>query len=113
MQYAGDAITASILSTLSLIDLDVASIHVKVVSADHARALRKIGASETIFPEQQAAENLATRLSQQESILNYVRLGAGFNIQEMAVPNAWIGKSLRELNLRETTGSRSSPFTTS
>lgn len=100
----GDDITASILSTLSMIDLDVQSVHVKVVSRDHARALRKIGATETIFPEKEAAENLAARLAQQESILNYVRLGSGFNIQEMAVPTTWIGQSLRELNLRRAHG---------
>jgi trk system potassium uptake protein TrkA len=28
-----------------------------------------------------------------------VHLGAGFSVQEMAVPESWIGKSLRELGL--------------
>ena len=34
-------------------------------------------------------------------LLNYVRLGAGFSVQEMAVPEAWNGKPLRELQLRQ------------
>ena len=33
------------------------------------------------------------------AILNYVRLGAGFSIQEMAVPESWIGRCLRDLQL--------------
>lgn len=100
----GDDITSSILSTMALIDLGVEEIYVKVISEDHARAIEKIGASETIFPEKRSAENLATRLAQRDSILNYIRLGPGFSIQEMAVPNRWIGKSLSDLNLRRTFG---------
>jgi trk system potassium uptake protein TrkA len=30
-----------------------------------------------------------------------MRLGSGLSIQEMAVPNAWIGKTLMELALRQ------------
>jgi trk system potassium uptake protein TrkA len=30
-----------------------------------------------------------------------VRLGTSFSIQEMAVPDAWTGKTLRELSLRQ------------
>ncbi len=33
-------------------------------------------------------------------MLNYVPLSAGFSLQEMAVPDAWAGRSLRELDLR-------------
>jgi trk system potassium uptake protein TrkA len=32
-------------------------------------------------------------------ILNYVRLGADFSVQEMAVPQKWIGRSLLDLQL--------------
>ncbi len=100
----GDDITSSILATMSLQDLGVEDIYVKVISTDHARAMQRIGVTETIFPERRAAENLAARLAQAESILNYVRLGPAFSIQEMAVPNEWIGRSLRELNVRASYG---------
>ena len=33
-------------------------------------------------------------------MLNYVRLGTGFSIQEMGVPEEWNGKTLRLLELR-------------
>jgi trk system potassium uptake protein len=94
----GDDITASILSTLALRDHGVSEIYVKVVSTDHARVMEKIGVTETIFPERESGIRLATRVSSR-GILNYVHLGAGFSVQEMAVPESWIGRSLRELGL--------------
>lgn len=94
----GDDLTASILSTLALRDLGVRTIYVKVISRDHARVMEKLGVTETIFPERESALRLATRMMS-VGILNYVRLGAEFSMQEMAVPESWIGRSLRELAL--------------
>ena len=94
----GDDITASVLATLALRDLKVKEIYVKVISHDHARVLDKMGVTETIFPERESGIRLATRIAS-TAILNYIRLGADFSIQEMAVPDSWIGKSLRQLEL--------------
>ena len=94
----GDDITASILATMAMRDLGVRETYVKVISTDHARVMEKIGVTETIFPERESAFRLATRISAQ-GILNYVRLGPDFSVQEMAVPEAWIGRTLRELEL--------------
>jgi trk system potassium uptake protein TrkA len=94
----GDDITASILATLALRDLGVPEIYVKVTSSNHARVLQKMGVTETIFPERESGQRLATRI-ESRTILNYVRLGPDFSLQEMAVPESWIGRSLRELQL--------------
>jgi trk system potassium uptake protein TrkA len=94
----GDDITASILATIALRDLGVPEIYVKVTSSAHARVLQKLGVTETIFPERESGQRLATRI-ESRTILNYVRLGPDFSIQEMAVPESWIGRSLRELQL--------------
>jgi trk system potassium uptake protein len=94
----GDDITASILSTLALRDLGVGDVYVKVISGDHARVMEKLGVTETIFPERESGLRLATRVSSR-GLLNYVRLGPGFSMQEMAVPESWIGRTLRELAL--------------
>ena len=94
----GDDITASILATMALRDLGVPEIYVKVTSSAHARVLQKLGVTETIFPERESGQRLATRI-ESRTILNYVRLGPDFSIQEMAVPESWIGRSLRELQL--------------
>ncbi len=97
----GDDITASILATMALHDLKVKDVYVKVISRDHARVMQRIGVTETVFPERDSATALATRLSG-TALLNYVRLGEGFSIQEMAVPEKWNGRTIRELQLRQT-----------
>lgn len=94
----GEDITASILSTLVLRDLGVTEVYVKVVSSDHARVMQKLGATETVFPERESGLRLGARISTR-GILNYVRLANDFSIQEMAVPDRWIGRTLRELEL--------------
>jgi trk system potassium uptake protein TrkA len=95
----GDDITASILATMALRDLGVRDVFVKVVSRDHARVMERIGVTETVFPERDSALALGTRMSG-TALLNYVRLGTGFSIQEMGVPEDWTGKTLRQLDLR-------------
>jgi trk system potassium uptake protein len=94
----GDDITASILTVLALRDLHVPEIYAKVISNDHARVMDKLGVTETIFPERESGVRLATRMMNTR-IINYVRLGENFSVQEMAVPNKWIGRSLRDLEL--------------
>jgi trk system potassium uptake protein TrkA len=94
----GDDVAASILATLALRDLGVREVYVKVISHDHARVMEKLGVTETVFPERESGQRLATRISS-PGLLNYVDLGSGFSIQEMAVPENWIGRSLRDLAL--------------
>lgn len=94
----GEDITASILSTMALKDLGVEEIFVKVISRDHARVMEKLGVTETVFPERESGVRLATRIIT-TSILNYIQLGPDFSLQEMAVPERWIGSTLRELEL--------------
>ena len=96
----GDDITASILATMSLRDLGVPEVFVKVISREHARVMERIGITEAIFPERETAMALAARLSG-KALLNYVRLGAGVSVQEMAVPEEWNRRTLRELSLRK------------
>lgn len=96
----GDDITASILAVLALKDIGIPNIYAKVISTDHARVMERQGVTETVFPERDSAIALGRRLST-SGLLNYVRLGPGFSIQEMGVPDRWEGKTLRELDLRQ------------
>ncbi len=95
----GDDIAASALAVMALRDLEVREVYVKVVSADHARIMARLGATRTVFPERESAVNLALQIVQGDALINYVRLGSGLSIQEMAVPGEWEGRTLRELSL--------------
>jgi trk system potassium uptake protein TrkA len=94
----GDDLAASTLALLALHDIGVREVFVKVVSADHARIAQALGAEDAVFPERESAMALASRLTTGK-LLNYVQLGADLSVQEMPVPESWIGKSLRELEL--------------
>jgi trk system potassium uptake protein TrkA len=94
----GHDVTASLLSTLALRDLGVREIYAKVGSDLHARILDTLGLATGIFPEREAANLLAKRVTRR-TILNYVELGPGFSAQEMAVPDCWVGRTLRQLEL--------------
>lgn len=94
----GSDITASALAALVLRDLGVSEVYVKVISEVHARLIEKIGVTETIFPERESGIRLGRRVSS-GSLLNFVPLAPGFSLQEMAVPGAWVGQTLRALEL--------------
>lgn len=97
----GDDLTAAILATLALRDLNVPRIISKVTSEEAARVMQRVGADETIFPERESGMALAMRLVS-GNVFNYFDLGAGYSVQEMRVPTAWHGRSIMDLNLRQT-----------
>ena len=84
---------------MALKDLGIPDVYVKVISHDHARVMERIGVTETIFPERESALSLGTRMSG-KALLSYTNLLPGLGVQEMAVPDSWNGKTLRQLDLR-------------
>jgi len=99
MVSLGDNISASVLVTLYLKDLDVQNVHVKIISEDHGRVLEKIGATEVIFPERDLAKKVAQTLSS-PNVIDYLPLTGEYDIVEIAPPKDFIGKTLAELRLR-------------
>lgn len=95
----GDDVAASVLATLALQDLSIEQIHVKVISGPHARAIDKLGATRTVFPERDTGLRLAESIAS-TAVINHIPLSAGFSLQEIAVPDAWVGRTLRDLDLR-------------
>lgn len=64
-----------------------------------ADLLHKIGADEVVYPEVEIAEKLAVRHNA-NNIFDFVPLTEEYSIYEIAVPAAWAGRSLAELDLR-------------
>ena len=85
---------------MAIHDLKVRDIYVKVISREHARVMDRMGVTDIVFPERDSAMGLANRITG-SALLNYVKLGESFSIQEMGVPDRWVGKSIRELKLRQ------------
>lgn len=65
----------------------------------HAKFLLRNGADEVIYPDRDIAEKVAVRFSANQ-VFDYVELGGGYSIYEIAPLPEWIGKSVREINVR-------------
>lgn len=96
----GESMDASILVTLYLRELGAKKIVVKAVSPDHGKILALIGATEVVHPERDTAVRVATALAA-PSILEYLPLGPGFSLLELAAPVSFVGRSLGELQIRK------------
>jgi trk/ktr system potassium uptake protein len=94
----GSDLAATIMATLALKELKVPRIVAKVASPRDAKAMERFDVDELVFPEREAAERLAYRLAS-TSVLEYIPLGDKYSIQEIAIPDAWLGRPLSELNL--------------
>ncbi len=95
----GPDMESSILTTLYLKEMGVDRIIAKALTEDHAKILNAVGATEVIYPEKDMAIKTAMRLSN-PNILEYLPLISGLRVQEIAAPEKFIGKSLKELDLR-------------
>ncbi len=91
---------AAILISLYLKELGARKIIVKANSEDHAKILRKVGATETIIPEKQMAIRLSHSLAA-SNLVDYLPLTGEFCVAEINPPPKFVGKTLQELKLRK------------
>jgi trk system potassium uptake protein TrkA len=95
----GINIQASLEITCQLKDLGAKYVVAKTDRELHTKFLQKIGADEVIFPERDMAQRTAMRYCT-KGAFDYIELTPEYAIFEAAVPKSWIGKSLRELDIR-------------
>jgi len=95
----GSDIQSSIIITLMLKEMGVKYVVAKAQNELHAKVLYKIGADRVVFPERDMGERVAHNLIA-TNILEYIELSPEHSIIEFAVPSSWVGKDLRDLNLR-------------
>ncbi len=65
----------------------------------HAKFLLRNGADEVIYPDRDIAEKLAVRYSANH-VFDYVELTDEYSIYEVPPLPSWVGKSIRELDIR-------------
>lgn len=93
---------ASLLSVLHAQEVGVDSIIAKSSGPEHTAILRRLGLEreEIIVPEVDVAEQLAEKIGNPR-VHEYLQAGDGHSIMEMTVPDFFVGKTLRDLNLRD------------
>ena len=99
----GGDLAASVLTTMNLKELGVPYIICKAHDDTHRRVLEKLGVDRVIIPEQENAQRLARSLNS-HNVLDYIELSEEYGILEIPAPKTWVGKSLKELNVRAKLG---------
>lgn len=101
----GTDVESSILVTLMLKEIGVPSILCKADSDAHKKVLEKIGANRVILPEKDTGIRTAeTLMSVSDKVLDHIGLYGNSSIIEILPPEVFIGKSLRELDIRSKYG---------
>ena len=95
----GTNMETSIMATIFAKEQGAKYILAKAKSEVHARILKKVGADKVIQPEKETGIRMAHRLLY-GNFFDAVELSNTFSIMETAAAPEWIGKSLRELDLR-------------
>ena len=99
----GGSLNDSVLATLNLKELGVPHVVCKAHDETHRKVLLKVGADQVVIPEQENAARLARSLSS-FTMLDYIELSEDYGIIDVPAPASWVGKSLRELNVRARVG---------
>jgi trk system potassium uptake protein TrkA len=104
----GTGIEASVLTTASLVELEIPNIWAKAITAEHGTILSKVGAHHVVFPERQMGERVAHLVTGR--LEEFVRLDATgesdlgsddeFVISQMLVPERFAGRTLGSAGIR-------------
>lgn len=89
----------SIMAAAIMKQLEAKRIIGRAVSTTQETVLQAMGIDEIVHPEQDSAEKLAKNLTT-EGLIDTFKLSDRFSIAKVNVPKNCIGKSLKELNLR-------------
>ncbi len=94
---------SSILATALLAHLGVPQIIARSHGPLHARVLRAVGAHRVVSPEREMGHRLARQLAT-PSVLDRLELGDETVLAEVEGPEAFVGKTLADLDLRRRFG---------
>lgn len=95
----GANIEASLLIVMAVKEMGVKFIVAKSTTEVHGRILERLGVDRVIYPEREAAVRMAHSLVV-PNVIDYISLSRDFSIIEIPAPEMFVGRSLREIDLR-------------
>ena len=95
----GDDFQSSLETTSLLKELGARQVVSRAARDVHAKFLLRNGADEIVYPERQLAEWTAIRYSS-DHIFDYIELDADHAIFEVSIPEAWAGRTVGDLDIR-------------
>ncbi len=97
----GENLEASVLVTIIAKEMGIPYVLAKAQTDLQAKVLKKVGADKIVFPEKETGIRIAHNLVS-GNFFDAIELSAKYSMMDFDVPAEWVGKSLRELNLRAT-----------
>ena len=99
----GSDLAASALITMNLKALGISYIICKAHDDTYREILEKLGADRVIIPEWEAADKLALGLTH-AGVMEYIELSEEIGILEIEPLDRWVGKTIRNLDMRSKLG---------
>ncbi|RCW49322.1 TrkA family potassium uptake protein [Halanaerobium sp. ST460_2HS_T2] len=95
----GDNVSANILCTLILKELNLPFVIVKAPDKLHGKVLTKVGADRIVYPERDMGARIAQNLIS-SNVLDYIEFAPEYGVIELLATDKMTGKSLKDLELR-------------
>ncbi len=95
----GTNFECNLMTTVALKILGVRHIICKAMTQRQRTILLRVGANQVVLPEHEAGQRLARTLAE-PGVLDHLELGPNYSLIELSVPEALVGKTLIEANLR-------------
>ena len=95
-----DNMEASVVATILAKEAGIPYVLAKANTPTHALILEKVGASQVIFPEKAMGSRVARNMVFGKFVDTF-ELSDAYSMVEMEVPGSWVGKSLRDLDVRK------------
>ena len=94
------SLEGSILAITLCKEAGVKTVIAKCANETHRKILKRVGADPVVFPENESGTRLAKNLLT-SGFTDILTLSDDLSLVELAARDEWVGKSLKELNLRK------------
>ncbi len=91
---------ASVMATMLCKEAGIKKVIVKCANDSHCNILKKIGADETVLPEREAGVRLAKNILS-AGFIDIADISDDISVLELDIKPEWVGKTLKELELRQ------------
>ena len=95
----GEDVQANVATTLLLKEMGIPYIIAKARNALHGKMLEKIGADRVVYPERDMGQRVAHSLIS-SNVLDYIELSPNLSLVEVTAPGVFVGRTLKQANMR-------------
>ena len=98
---SSENLEGSIMATLAAKEAGIPYVLCKAHNKRYAEVLRKVGADAVVFPEKEMGKRIAKNLVS-ANLADWIALSPDYSVVEAATPEKWMGRTLKELDVRKT-----------